>query len=329
VRPGTIEVARAVLTSVSAGSFPDGGQEIRIANGFDHRLVQPCALRNQAVHRTIGPLHEAIVADGDDGILHAVEQGFQLTLAGDDGGETLFDAAGSFVDGASDAADFVLGSLADARLEFTIGYASGYIDDALQTASGPIGSDGGDDQGKEEMPGRRPFPADGEPARKLLRRRKADRPGARPHRRWARRHIETECQWWHCGADLFQCGRRERTANSGRVACFSMVAGIRFGIGQHGSGGIDDGDARAGGLCLPERRYRPGSGHCDRFPRGGRELSLLNEVALNFGAQRSLPGAAKHEVKQHGGGQNDDQEGRHQLQENPVSLLLTLGASKR
>jgi len=46
------------------------------------------------VHGLIGPLHEAIGTDGDDRVLHAVEQGFELALAGLDGGETFFDAAG-------------------------------------------------------------------------------------------------------------------------------------------------------------------------------------------------------------------------------------------
>jgi len=35
----------------------------------------------------IGPLHEAIGTDGDDRVLHAVEPGFELALAGLDGGE--------------------------------------------------------------------------------------------------------------------------------------------------------------------------------------------------------------------------------------------------
>ena len=39
-------------------------------------------------------------------------------------GETLFDAAGRFIDGAGDAADFVLGSFEDAGLEIAVGDAS-------------------------------------------------------------------------------------------------------------------------------------------------------------------------------------------------------------
>ena len=69
------------------------------------------------------------------------------------------------------------------------------------------------------------------------------------------------------------------------------------------------------------------------FNAVGEELGLLDEVAFNFVAQRSLPGAAEHDVEHYGGREDDDQKGRHQLEENPVSLLtrssLTLGASKR
>src|ERR1700733_16092121 len=134
------------LDFVSAGSLLDAGEETRMGNGFDDGLLQASTLRNQAVHGAIGPLHEAVVTDRDDGILHAVEQGFELPLAGDDGGETLFDAARGFVDGPGDAANFVLRSFQDARLKITIGDAAGNVDDALQTASRPLGGDGGHEE---------------------------------------------------------------------------------------------------------------------------------------------------------------------------------------
>ena len=60
--------------------------------------------------------------------------------------------------------------------------------------------------------------------------------------------------------------------------------GTCLGIGQHLAGGIDDGDASAGGLSflsgdIGERVAAVG------FDAVGEELSLLDEVALNFGAQ--------------------------------------------
>jgi hypothetical protein len=92
----------------------------------------------------------AIGADSYDGVLHAVEQGFELALAGADGSETLFDAAGGFIDGIGDAADLVLRSLVDASRKITVGDAGGNIDDAIEATSGPIGGDSGNYKGEEE-----------------------------------------------------------------------------------------------------------------------------------------------------------------------------------
>ena len=107
-------------------------------------------MRNEAVHGLVGPLHEAVGADGDDGVLHAVEQGFELALAGADGGKTFFDAAGGFIDGGGDAADFILRSFVDAGLEIAFGDAGGDFDDAFEAAGGPIGGDGGHYESEEE-----------------------------------------------------------------------------------------------------------------------------------------------------------------------------------
>src|SRR5579871_5834067 len=90
------------------------GEEIGIADGFDDRGVKAGAW-NQAIHGLIGPLHQAIGADGDDSVLHAVEQSFELALAGADGGEAAFDLSGGAVDGGGDASDFITGSVVDAR----------------------------------------------------------------------------------------------------------------------------------------------------------------------------------------------------------------------
>src|SRR5580658_5429025 len=50
-----------------------GAQEIRIAHGFNDGSIQPGALRNQAIHTLIGPLHAVVGTNGDHGVLHAVE----------------------------------------------------------------------------------------------------------------------------------------------------------------------------------------------------------------------------------------------------------------
>ena len=106
--------------------------------------------------RLIGPLHEAVGADGDDRVLHAVEQGFELALAGADGGETLFDAAGSLIDGAGDAADFIRRSFQDAGLKVALGDAGGDVDDALEAASAPVEQPRRPPPGEKECQRRKP-----------------------------------------------------------------------------------------------------------------------------------------------------------------------------
>jgi len=54
------------------------------------------------------------------------------------------------------------------------------------------------------------------------------------------------------------------------------------------------------------------------------KLSLLSEVALDFAAQGSLPRAADHNVEDYGGCKDDDQEGRHQFEENPIRHFLPI-----
>ncbi len=86
---------------------PHRGQEIGIANGLDQRSVLARVLRDQFVHGLVRPLHAIVGADGDDGILHAVEQGFELALAGLQSGETFFQMAGGLVQRGGDLSDFV------------------------------------------------------------------------------------------------------------------------------------------------------------------------------------------------------------------------------
>src|SRR5712692_4814625 len=50
----------------------DGGEKIRIANSFNDGGVQASSLRHQSVHAAVSPLHTAIAADSNNGILHTV-----------------------------------------------------------------------------------------------------------------------------------------------------------------------------------------------------------------------------------------------------------------
>jgi hypothetical protein len=63
--------------------------------------------------------------------LHAVEQGFELALAGTNSGETAFDLASSFVDGGGDTANFVERRVFNAGVEVSLLDAGGDIDNAL------------------------------------------------------------------------------------------------------------------------------------------------------------------------------------------------------
>ena len=83
------------------------GQEVGVANSVDKGCVLASAMGNQFVHGLVRPLHAIIRIDGDDGILHAVEQGFELTLAGLQSGEVFFQMARGFVERCGDLADFI------------------------------------------------------------------------------------------------------------------------------------------------------------------------------------------------------------------------------
>ena len=121
---------------------PHRSQEIRIANGLDQGRILAGVLRNQFVHGLVGPLHAIIGADGDDGVLHAVEQGLELALAGLQCGKTFFQMAGGFVERGGHLSDFVAGSFLDARGQVSGGDAVGKPHDALQAAGRGLSGDG-------------------------------------------------------------------------------------------------------------------------------------------------------------------------------------------
>ena len=63
------------------------------------------------------------------------------------------------------------------------------------------------------------------------------------------------------------------------------------------------------------------------FNAMGQQFSFLGEVALNFPAQRSFPGAADRNVEGHRGCDDDDQKSRQQFEENPIChVILTPGS---
>jgi hypothetical protein len=95
-------------------------------------------------------LHKAFGTDGDHGVLHAVEQGFELALAGAHGGKAALDLLGSLVDGCGDASNFVQWGLVDAGAEVALFDAGSDVHNALQATGGPDGPGGGDQQRDEK-----------------------------------------------------------------------------------------------------------------------------------------------------------------------------------
>ncbi len=96
-RPATMEVARDVrLFFLVVAS--DCGQKIGIPHRFDHGRVQAGALRNESIHRLVGPADDPVGANGDHGVLHAVEQSLELPLAGLNSSETTLNLLRGLVD---------------------------------------------------------------------------------------------------------------------------------------------------------------------------------------------------------------------------------------
>ena len=102
-----------------------------------------------------------------------------------------------------------------------------------------------------------------------------------------------------------------------------MVAGIGFRIGENFSGGVDDGGASASGLALLRGDFSERVCVVD-FDAMGEEQSFLRQVALDFGAERGLPGATDHDVEDDRGGGNHDQENGEQFEEDAVLQFVTM-----
>src|SRR6202050_1488181 len=267
-------------------SFLDGCEEIGIANGFDNGLVQARALRNQAIHRLVGPLHQAIGADGDNGVLHAVEQSFELALAGTDCGETFFDAAGCAIDGSGDPADFILGSFADTGLQIAFGDTGSDIDYALEAASRPIRGDPGykKSEKKSQAGSLRQPVANLRGNRFDIGKRVGQADSAAGD---GSGHIEKR-NADGCAAALIAAHSAGESRDEFRTGGVILdAAGIRFRIGENLALGIDDGDTGASGLSFL-------SGDVSErvaaivFDPVSQKLGLFGLVGLNFGAQASV-----------------------------------------
>ena len=302
----------------------DGGEKIGIANGFDDGSVETRVLRNEAIHGLIGPLHEAVGADGDDRVLHAVQEGFELALAGAHGGEAAFDLSGSLVDGGGDAANFIERRIFDAGLEFSALDADGYIDDALEASRGPDGSGGGDEQSDEQSNCRAPnqTSTDFRLNRFDIREGIGETDGASGNRSGDIEEGNADG-----GAAALVLTRPSSQGGDEFLASGVVLhgRGIGFGIGENFSGGVDDGGAGSGSETLLRCDFRERS--MIDFDTMGEEESLLREIAFDLGAQRSFPCATDHDVEGGSGSGDDDEENGKELEEDAVlHVLLVCGS---
>ncbi len=126
------------------------GQEIRIANRLHQGRIFARVLGDQFVHGLVRPLHPIIGTHGDDGVLHAVEQGFELMLAGLQSDEAFLQMAGGLVQGGGHLADFISGFFVDARGQVSASDATGELHDVLQATSGQMRREAGDHESYAE-----------------------------------------------------------------------------------------------------------------------------------------------------------------------------------
>src|SRR5579864_7428492 len=119
-------------------------QKIRITHSFHDGSIQPGALRNQAIHTLVGPLHAVVGTNGDHGVFHAVQQGFELALAISQSGEVVLHVASGLVESGSDLPNLISRIFGDARREFAAGDLVGELHDPLQPTSRKLGQRSGE-----------------------------------------------------------------------------------------------------------------------------------------------------------------------------------------
>ena len=294
----------------------DGGEEVRIPNRLNHGRIEASSLRDKAVHGLIGPLHQAIGADGDDGVLHAIEQSLELALAGADGGKATLDLSGGFVDSGGHPANFVDGMILETGPQIAALDAGGHVDDAFEATGGPDGSQGRDDQRDQKGQSGSPehTAADLGLNRFDVGKWVGEAHGAT---RNGGGHVEKRDPQRRAATFV---GARLTGEGGGELRASGVVlhaGGIGFRVGEHFAGGVDDGGAGARRLTFLSSDFSERMGAVD-FDAVREQQSLLGEVALDFRAKRAFPCAAQHDVQNAGRGADHDQKDGQQLEENPV-----------
>ena len=135
---------------------PQGAEKIGIADRFLDRCIPPGSLGNQPVHGLIGPLHALVLADGDDRVLHAVQQSLQPVLAGAQSGKAFLELVGGFVERGGDLSDFVVVVFRNARPQIAGSNLARKLHDALQPPGRRLRQNPGQHQRDGERPGGSP-----------------------------------------------------------------------------------------------------------------------------------------------------------------------------
>jgi hypothetical protein len=107
-------------------------------------------LRHQTIHAAVCPLHPAIGSDGNNRVLHAVEQSFEFSLICLQSGEAFFQLAGSFIEGTSNLSNFIHRGFGDARGQISARDLIRKSNNATQAACGVLGGERRDQQSSDK-----------------------------------------------------------------------------------------------------------------------------------------------------------------------------------
>ena len=237
-------------------------------------------------------------------------------LAGTDGGKAELDLAGGFIDGGSNATDFIRRSIIDASAQIAALDASGDINDVLQAARGPHRGGSRDQQGDEGREERSPekMVADLGLHGFDIGERIGEADGSSGD---GSRDVEEGYADGGAAALALASLPLECRYEFFSVGVVLHVVGIGLRIGEHSAGGVDNGGASSGGLTFLGGDLGEGMGFIG-FDAVSEQESLLGQIALDFGAQGGFPSVADDDVEDGGSGGNDDEKNGEQLEEDAV-----------
>ena len=304
-----------------ARRFLNGGEKVRVAHAVDQRRIQARSMQQQTVHAPIRPLHTPIGIDRNHSVLHAVEQSFQLALAGLNASVTFFHAARRFIECRRHLPDLVRRSGSNSGGQIPARHALGKIHDPLQTPTHIVGSDRRHQHRENESAERSP---EQRHAQRTIRNFDLGQRIRQSHRSSGnrRRHIQKgnakSMTLAFIHADFAGKGGNELLA----LRVILHRARIGFRIGQHLAGGIDDGGAGSRRLALLGGNVGQGVLPV-RLHAIGEHQGFLFEIALDLLAQGAFPHPVHGQLQRDRGYANHQQKHNHQFHEDAASQRAT------